>query len=63
MADTWYDPQELKDQADGDQTAPEFDPEATPGYDETVGGDEDGTLTALVDRANAIAAIVDTFTQ
>lgn len=56
---TWYNPQELKDQADGDQVQPEFDPPATPDIDLVEGGMSD-ELRALIDRANEIKAITDT---
>lgn len=54
---TWYDPDEIKAQADGAQTQPEFDPPATPGYDD-VETNADPVIQAAVDRVNEVAAIV-----
>jgi hypothetical protein len=54
---TWYNPQEIRDQADGDQIDPEFDPPATPDYDD-VETNEDPAVTALIERADVIAAII-----
>ena len=54
---TWYDPQEIKDQADGEQLQPEFAPEAE---ESTTEGEVSEEFTALLDRTNAIAAIVAT---
>lgn len=54
---TWYDPSEMKAQADGDQIQPEFAPPATPGYDD-VETNADPAIQALVDRTNEVAAIV-----
>ena len=59
MTTAWYDPQELQDQADGDQIQPEFDPPPTPGYDE-VETNADPALQVLVDRVNEVANIVAT---
>lgn len=56
---TWYDHSEMVAQADGDQIQPEFDPPATPGYDD-VETNADPAIQALVDRTNEIANIVAT---
>ena len=55
----WYDPDEIKDQADGDKTQPEFAPPSTPDYDESTNNLTEAEQ-ALIDRANAVAGIVDT---
>lgn len=56
---TWYDPDEIKAQADGAQTQPEFAPPPTPGYDE-VETNATEAVQALVDRTNEVANIVAT---
>jgi len=56
---TWYDPDEVKGQADGDKAQPEFDPPATPGYDESEDSLTDEEQ-ALIDRANEVANVVST---
>lgn len=56
---TWYDPQEIKDQADGDKVQPEFNPEATEGYTD-VEGEVSDEFTALFASVNDIANIVGT---
>lgn len=55
---TWYDPDEIKAQADGDQIQPEFDPPATEGYDEVETNATEAVAAAVV-RVNEIAAIVE----
>lgn len=55
---TWYDPQEIKDQADGSKVQPEFAPEATEGYEDVDGKIMRETTTALIDRADAIAQTI-----
>lgn len=58
---TWYDPQETKDESDGAQRQPEFDPEAETDDTEEIG---DSTLAAaLVAEAARVQAIIDDFTQ
>lgn len=63
MADAWYDPDELAEMAEGDQTAVEFDPEATEDYDEIEGEDEAVRAALLTDNAAEVQAVIDTFTQ
>lgn len=57
---TWYDPQEIKDEADGAQTQPEFDPE-TVTEDPIVEGSlsVDGAQE-LLDRQAEVVTIVAT---
>jgi len=54
---TWYDPEEIRAQADGLQIQPEFAPPPTPGYDD-VETNASPVVQAAVDRVNEIAAIV-----
>ena len=59
---TWYDPQELKDEADGDQTPVEF----APPVDEdrgTVEGEPSEERQTLITRIDEIRATIETFTQ
>ena len=60
---TWYEPGELADQADGDKTAPEFDPEATAGYDEVEEIGDAEVAAALVAYTDALRATIAGFTQ
>lgn len=54
---TWYDPQEIKDQANGAQTQPEFDPPADPDAG-TVEGDRAPGMEALETRIDEIRTII-----
>ena len=59
---TWYDPEEIKYQADNDQVQPEFAPMHDllgEVYGDTEGGASD-EMTALEERINEIAEIVAT---
>lgn len=68
---TWYDPQEIKDEADGAQRQPEFapevakrewDPNAEPYRDwetDTTGQEGYERVAALVAGVNRIKAIID----
>ena len=60
---TWYDPDELADQADGDQTAVEFDSEPTPGYDEVEAIGDAEVAAALVDYTDDLRTTIAGFTQ
>lgn len=59
---TWYDPQEIKDQADGDQTQPEFTPSVDPDRG-TVEGEPSEEKAALRSRIDDIRSTIDGFTQ
>jgi len=52
---TWYDPEELKNQADTTQTQPEFDP---PTEEDTVEGEPSEDFTNGLARINEVAALV-----
>jgi hypothetical protein len=60
---TWYNPDELKDEADGDQRAPEFDPAATPGYDEIEHVGDPAVADILTDYSDALQETIAGFTQ
>lgn len=60
---TWYDPDELRTEADGDQTQPEFTPEATEGYDEIDYEGDPDLANAWETRAAEIQAEIDGITQ
>jgi hypothetical protein len=60
---TWYDPDELADQADGDQTAVEFDPAATPDYAEIENIGDPAVADILTDYSDALATTIAGFTQ
>ena len=56
---TWVPPEELKAEANGLKRQPDDIPvPPTPGFDEVEGGISDGAQ-AVIDRANEVAAIVE----
>ena len=57
---TWYDPDEIKNEALGNQRQPEFAPEADPADPEDTSWD---SVQALIDRNAEIEAEVSTITQ
>lgn len=60
---TWYDPDEIKAEADGAQRQPEFDPEATADYDDVEEIGDSTVADDLVSYSARMKAIIDTFTQ
>lgn len=60
---TWYDPQETKNEADGAQRQPEFDPPEETLTTETTGPVANPHYEALEDRVNEIKEIVDALPQ
>lgn len=63
MADTWYTPDELAEQADGDKTAPEFDPAATADYADIEHQGDPDVADTLTDHSDALATTIAGFTQ
>lgn len=57
MAEAWYDPAELKEQADGDKTQPEFAPAPTVIDTEEI--DPEGVVLAIVTIVNALAQDIE----
>lgn len=57
---TWYDPDEIKAEADGAQRQPEFAPEVIEEDPITEGVLSDEKMVALIDRSAEVKAIVDT---
>ena len=60
---TWYNPDELAEQADGDKTQPEFDPAATEGYADIEHVGDPAVADILTDHSDALAATIAGFTQ
>jgi hypothetical protein len=63
MVDTWYTPDELADEADGDQTQPEFDPAPTPGYDDVEEIGDAEMAATVVAYTDALRTTIAGFTQ
>jgi hypothetical protein len=60
---TWYDGEELADEADGDQRAVEFDPEATADYADIEHVGDPDVADTLTDYSDDLATTIAGFTQ
>ena len=60
---TWYNPDELADEADGDQTPVEFDPAATPDYADIEHVGDPDVADALTTYSDALQTTIAGFTQ
>ena len=64
MADgTWYDGDELAEEADGDKRPAEFDPEATADYAEIEHVGDPEVADKLTDYSDALQTTIAGFTQ
>jgi hypothetical protein len=60
---TWYNPDELAAQADGDKVQPEFDPEATADYDDVEEIGDAVMAATVVAYTDDLRATIAGFTQ